>query len=283
MKEGFKKVSVLDNFYQTSFYYPMPVVLMTTISENGLTNIGSYSLVFPFGIAGSHSMMLISRSDSNTAANLRNTGLAAINFIPYDKKYLTNAVRLGYPGQSTEEKQNESIFTLIPSSRKDRDEDKKYPEIIEEAIEVMECTWIEDEDIFHYKGSPEESHFLLSIDNILIKHSWYKALSEGNGRFPSLPIDYGYRDSQYFWFAKHSRPYKEPIPQDKGIDIDSIKYQVQRMPYDLEWEEEAYLKLVKVPRIFLKRVLEAISKKALEQGIDKITPEVLEEFNKKRR
>jgi hypothetical protein len=55
------------------------------------------------------------------------------------------------------------------------------------------------------------------------------------------------------------------------------------MPYDLEWEDAAYEKLVKVPRIFLKRVLEAISKRAVEEGVKKITPELLEEYNKKRR
>ena len=51
MSDGFVEVRVLDNFYQTSSYYPMPVILVTTISESGKTNIGPYSLCFPFGIA----------------------------------------------------------------------------------------------------------------------------------------------------------------------------------------------------------------------------------------
>ena len=283
MINSFQKVSVLDNFYQTSFYYPMPTVIVTTISENGMTNIGSYSLCFPFGIAGKHSMMLISRGDSNTAINIRRTGLAALNFIPNNKKYLKNAVRLGYPGETTEEKQKESIFTLIPSMREIKIKDIKYPEIVDEAVEVIECTWEDDPDVFTYKGSKEESHFLLIIDNIFMKKRWYEALESGNGRFPSLPIDYGYRDSKYFWFTGHGRPYKEPIPQDKGIDVNSIIYQVQRMPYELEWEDKAYEKLVKVPRIFLKRVLESISKRAVEEGVKKITPEILDEYSKKKR
>jgi flavin reductase (DIM6/NTAB) family NADH-FMN oxidoreductase RutF len=283
MIDSFQKVSVLDNFYQTSFYYPMPTVIVTTISENGMTNIGSYSLCFPFGIAGKHSMMLISRGDSNTAINIRRTGLAALNFIPNNKKYLKNAVRLGYPGETTEEKQKESIFTLIPSMREKKIKDIKYPEIVDEAVEVIECTWEDDPDVFTYEGSKEESHFLLIIDNIFMKKRWYEALESGNGRFPSLPIDYGYRDSKYFWFTGHGRPYKEPIPQDKGIDVNSIIYQVQRMPYELEWEDKAYEKLVKVPRIFLKRVLESISKRAVEEGVKKITPEILDEYSKKKR
>jgi flavin reductase (DIM6/NTAB) family NADH-FMN oxidoreductase RutF len=283
MTDSFQKVSVLDNFYQTSFYYPMPTVMVTTVSENGVTNIGSYSLCFPFGIAGRHSMMLISRGDSNTAVNIRRSGLAVLNFIPNNKKYLKNAVQLGYPGQTTEEKQKESIFTLLPSMRDKKKTNIKYPEIIEEAVEVIECTWEDNPDIFIYKGSKEESHFLLIIDNILMKKRWYEALGKGNGKFPSLPIDYGYRDSKYFWFAGHRRPYKEPIPSDKGIDVNSIIYQVQRLPYELEWEDEAYKKLVKVPRIFLKRVLESISKRAVEEGVKKITPDILDEYSKKQR
>jgi len=283
MTDSFQKVSVLDNFYQTSFFYPMPVVMVTTVSESGLTNIGSYSLCFPFGIADRHSMMLISRGDSNTAVNIKRAGLAALNFIPYNKKYLTNAVRLGYPGQTAEEKQKESIFTLLPSMRNRKEKNIKYPEIIEEAVEVIECTWENNPNIFTYKGSKEESHFLLTIDNILMKKRWHEALTKGNGKFPSLPVDYGYRDSKYFWFTGHGRPYKEPIPSDKGIDVSSIIYQVQRLPYDLEWEDEAYERLIKVPRVFLKRVLEAISKRAIDEGVKKITPQLLDEYSKKKR
>lgn len=281
MPDNFKRVEVLDNYYQTSSYYPMPVVLMTTLSKEGITNIGPYSLCFPFGIAEKHYMMLISRSDSNTAKNIRRTGIAAINFIPFDNKLLANTVRLGYPGQTAQEKLKDSLYTLIPSLRESKD--KEYPDIIKEAVQVMECTWDDDPDIFHYKGSSGESHFLLSIDAIFMKERWYDALISGNGKFPSLPIDYGYRDSKFFWFAKHKKPFKEPIPQDKGVDINTVKYQVQRLPYDIEWEDEACERLVKVPRIFLKRVLDAISKKALEDGIKIITPELLEEYNKKRR
>jgi hypothetical protein len=147
----------------------------------------------------------------------------------------------------------------------------------------MECTWNDDPEIFFYKGSDEESHYLLHIDNILMKPRWHKALLKGNGKFPSMPVDYGYRDSKFFWFAKHGRPYREAIPADKGIDVNSIIYQVQRLPYDLEWEEEAYIKLIKVPRIFLKRVLESISQRAVSEGKKRITPELLDKYSKKRR
>ena len=283
MNDSFKKVKILDNFYQTSFFYPMPVVIVTTVSESGITNIGPYSLVFPFGIAGKHSMMLISRFDSNTSLNIQRTKLAALNFIPNAKSYLSNTVSLGYPGQTAEEKQKASVFKLVPSMRDNMVENVQYPEIICEAFEIMECTWNDDPEVFFYKGSKDERHFLLNIDTILMKPVWYEALLKGNGRFPSMPVDYGYRDSRYFWFARHARPYREAIPADKGIDVNSIIYQVQRLPYDLEWDARAYEKLVKVPRIFLKRVLEGISERAIAEGKKRITPELLDEYSKKRR
>jgi hypothetical protein len=32
---GFRNVRILDNFYQTSSFFPMPVVLVCTQSESG--------------------------------------------------------------------------------------------------------------------------------------------------------------------------------------------------------------------------------------------------------
>jgi len=161
MQDKFEQVAVLDNFYQTSFFYPMPVVLVTTLSEDGRTNIGPYSLCFPFGIAERRAMMLISRSDSNTAINIRRSKFATLNFITDKKSYLANAVRLGYPGQTTDEKLKESIFTLVPSSRDKKEKNLQYPEIIGEAAAIMECTWEDNKEIFSYKGNSEESHFFV--------------------------------------------------------------------------------------------------------------------------
>ena len=47
-----KELGVLDNFYQTSSFFPMPTILVSTVSENGQTNVGAYSLCFPYYIAG---------------------------------------------------------------------------------------------------------------------------------------------------------------------------------------------------------------------------------------
>lgn len=50
--EQFKDLRIVDNFYQTSSFIPMPTILIGTVSESGQTNLGSYSLCFPYYIAG---------------------------------------------------------------------------------------------------------------------------------------------------------------------------------------------------------------------------------------
>ncbi len=43
---GFKNLRIVDNFYQTSSFFPMPTTEIGTLSESGQTNLGSYSLCF---------------------------------------------------------------------------------------------------------------------------------------------------------------------------------------------------------------------------------------------
>ncbi|MFD1551770.1 hypothetical protein DNU06_02275 [Putridiphycobacter roseus] len=281
-KERFVDVKVLDNFYQTSSFFPMPVVLCTTKSENGLTNIGSYSLCFPFGISKNHYMMLISRGTSNTAENIRKRKTVALNFIPYDKAYLKNAVELGYPGETTKEKMADSIFTLIPSTREKNPDvaELEFPEIIKESVQIFECT-LEESDIFRYDGPEIEAHFLLRIDKIIMQERYAEYLKKGEG-FPTLPVDFGFRDSKQFWFSKHSHPFAEPIPKAKGVNVDSVKYQVERMESPVKWHPDAYKQLTKVPRIFLKMIITKINEAALEEGVEVVTPEFLAKVQDKR-
>jgi flavin reductase (DIM6/NTAB) family NADH-FMN oxidoreductase RutF len=282
-KKNFVNVNILDNFYQTSSFYPMPVVLCTTVSESGLTNIGSYSLCFPFGISKDHYMMLISRSTSNTATNIRKNKTVALNFIPFDKAYLKNAVELGYPGETTEEKLAESIFTLIDSTREpnERKDGLVYPEVVKEAVQIFECT-VDESDIFKYDGPEIEAHFLLRIDKIVMQERYAEYLKEGKG-FPDLPVDFGFRDSKQFWFSKHSHPYAEPIPKAKGVNTDAVQYQVERMNTAIKWHPDSYKKIVKVPRIFLKMVITKINEAAEKEGVELVTPEFLDKVNEKRR
>ncbi len=176
MSDQFLDVRILDNFYQTSSFFPMPVVLMSTFAESGKTNLGPYSLCFPHIVTkqGDHAMMLICRATSNTARNIVRTKVCAINFIPDQKRYLKNCVMLGFPGETTEEKMKHSIFTLLPGTGYGappaRAGQASYPEIVEEAIQVFLCTWDESYPLQHNEF--ETYYFLLRIDRIIMKKKW---------------------------------------------------------------------------------------------------------------
>ena len=136
--EKFKDLRIVDNFYQTSSFYPMPTILISTLSPSGQTNIGSYSLCFPYYIAGKdyYAMILEARNSSNTAQNILRTKKCTLNFITDEKKYFKEAVRLGFPGDTTEEKMKDCLFTLVNSQL---GEDR--PQLVEESFQVFECTW----------------------------------------------------------------------------------------------------------------------------------------------
>ena len=102
----FRSLKVVDNFYQNNLFFPMPTVEISTLCEDGTTTVGSYSLVFPYYIAGKdyYAMILECRNSSNTAQNILKNGKCALNFIKDDRKYFKEAVRLGFPGKTPQEK-----------------------------------------------------------------------------------------------------------------------------------------------------------------------------------
>jgi flavin reductase (DIM6/NTAB) family NADH-FMN oxidoreductase RutF len=278
----FVDVRILDNFYQTSSFFPMPVVLVSTVAETGQTNLGPYSLCFPYIVAGEHSMLLTSREDSNTSLNIQRTGVCAINFIPDDRKYMRNCVMLGFPGETTEAKMANSIFRLLPSTRteEERQPGVQYPDIVQEAIQVFECTWNQEHSLRYRLDSPE-CHFVLRVEKIVMQARWRDSLLRGRG-FPRLPIDYGFRDNAYFWFTKGRKPYREPIPEEKAVNVSAVQFAAQRIDPDIEWQDDACAKLVKVPRVFLGRVITGCVEAAKAEGITEITPEFLDRIQDKR-
>jgi flavin reductase (DIM6/NTAB) family NADH-FMN oxidoreductase RutF len=280
--DHFVDVKILDNFYQTSSFFPMPVVLVSTIAESGQTNLGPYSLCFPFIVSGQHSMILISREDSNTSLNLQRTGVCALNFVPDKRKYMLNCVVLGFPGDTTEEKMASSRFTLLPSTRlpEQRKLGAAYPEIVKEAAQVFECTW---DRRYPLKNAPEsqECRFVLRIDRIVMRKKWRVALLKGRG-IPRLPVDYGFRDNAFFWFARASRPYRAGIPKEKGVTAEAVRFAAQRVDPDIAWQPEAYARLVRVPRVFLTRVLREIVAAARAEGVREIDPAFLDRVRDKR-
>lgn len=296
-----KELRIVDNFYQTSAFYPMPTVLISTVSENGQTNLGAYSLCFPYYIAGKdyYSMLLECRNSSNTAQNILRTKKATINFIPDDKKYFKEAVRLGFPGDTTEQKMKDCLFTLVDSELgKDR------PQIVEESFQVFECTW--DDSLenaskdkpgclegyeppyrnFNGITSKFGAHFILKIDKILMKEKYHNAIVNGvkKNNFPKVPVDYGYRDSTNFWYTQFkSKPIPEKIPAKDNGDVKSVMYAAERIDPEVKFTEEACAKLTKIPRIFLKAALTQMVNIAKEEGFKTIGPNELDVINDKRR
>ena len=305
MKEdinGFKNIRMVDNFYQTSSFIPMPTIEISTLDENGNTNIGSYSLCFPYYIAGKdyYAMILECRNSSNTCKNLLRTKKCALNFITDKPKYFKEAVRLGFPGETTEEKMKDCIFTLVDGKRAKEDKNNKYPKVIKEAYQVFECTWDDSLDnAFNDKVQEEYNgpyhdfngitskfgaHFILKIDNILIKEKYYDAIINGVSAsgFPRVPVDYGYRDSKNFWYTTFKRPRKEPIPKNKGVGLDSVKYAASRIDPEVKFSDEACAMLVKVPRVFLTMVLKGCVEWAKENNVSLITEKEMKIINDKR-
>ena len=80
---NFKELRIVDNFYQTSSFFPMPLTLIGTLNEDGsLTSFGAYSLIFPYYIAGKgyYAMVLECRNSSNTCKNILKTGKYHLTF-----------------------------------------------------------------------------------------------------------------------------------------------------------------------------------------------------------
>lgn len=297
--EDFENLRIVDNFYQTSSFFPMPTILVGTVSESGLTNLGSYSLCFPYYIAGKdyYAMLLECRNSSNTCQNLLRTKKCSLNFIPDSKKFFKEAVRLGFPGETTEEKMKDCIFSLNESTLgADR------PKIVSEAFQVFECSWDDSlEDAYldragnlegyeppyrNFNGITSKfgAHFILKIDRILMKKKYSDSIINGvkAGGFPSVPVDYGYRDSTNFWMSRFRRPYPEKIQAKEG-DVSSVIYAAKRIDPEVTFTDDACAKLTKIPRIFLKAALTQMVEIAKSEGISLIDEAALNIINDKRR
>lgn len=300
--EGFKNMRIVDNFYQTSSFFPMPTIEVSTIDEKGFTNVGSYSLCFPYYIAGKdyYAMILECRNSSNTCQNILKTGKVALNFLPHSKRLFKETVRLGFPGDTPEEKMKDCIYTMVDGKRARENLNEEYPKIIKEAFQVFECTWIKELDnaqddkiqeeykppYHNFNGITSEfgAHFILKIDDILMKDKYYNTIINGvkASGFPSVPVDYGYRDSKNFWYTKFRKPIAMPLPEGKGVGFDSVKYASKRIDPSVTFTDDACQMLVKVPRPFLNTVLKGCVKWAKENNVSVITPKEMAIIQDKR-
>jgi len=303
MAKNFQSVRPMDNFYQSSSFFPMPLCLIGTLDEKGEnTSFGAYSLIFPYYIAGKdhYAMVLEARNSSNTAKGLIRHGKCTINFLPYKKKYFEQHVKCGFPGDTPEEKMKDFMFNLEDSMSQEEDPKNKYPKIISEAYQVFECTWWDELD--NAKGTKVEeeyngpyhnfngitskfgAHFILKIDKILMQPKYYDAMIHGVTRknFMPLPTNWGYRDSRYFWCSGFTKPDPVGIP-DRAVDVSSVKYAVDRLnDKSVTFSDDALEMLVKIPRPFMKAAIQGIVDKAHENGWDRITPVEMKIINDKR-
>ncbi len=302
---SFKDLRIVDNFYQTSAFFPMPIVLVSTLTEDNKTSIGSYSLCFPYYIAGKdyYAMLLECRNSSNTAQNILRSGKCALNFIEDSPADFKEAVRLGFPGETSEEKMAKCAFEMEEGlACKDG---SIRPLIVKKAFQVFECTWqselenaYEDsEKVGQLEGveppyrnfngitSRFGCHFILKIDKILMKERQYNAIVNGvkAGGFPRVPVDYGYRDSTHFWYTRFQRPIAQPIPSGKEMNVDAVLFAANRVDPSIQFTKEACQTLVKVPRVFLRVVLQGCVDWAKENNVFLIDESHMKLINDKRR
>lgn len=300
---SFQDLRIVDNFYQTSAFFPMPTVMVSTLTEDGQTSLGPYSLVQPYYVAGKdyYAMLLCCRNSSNTAQHILRNGKCSLNFISDNKKHFKEAVRMGFPGDTPEEKMKDCIFTLEDGLMAQSDKDSLYPKVVAESFQVFECTWMRELDgasndqpgildgypgPYHdFNGITSEfgAHFILRIDKILMKQKYRDAIVNGVTAkdFPSVPVDYGYRDSKNFWYTRFKRPLPELLPVREG-SLQSVRYAADRIDDTIKFTDDALMKLVKVPRIFLSTALKGCVNWARTNNVTLIDAEHMDIINDKR-
>ena len=299
---SFENLRIVDNFYQTSLFFPMPTVIISTLCEDGMTNLGPYSLVQPYYVAGKdfYAMLLSCRNSSNTAQNILRTGKCAINFIDDNPKTFKEAVKLSWPGDKPGEKMPKCNFKLEPSMIQEETGEAR-PMVMTDAVQVMDCTWVREldgadkdeagqlngyEPPYHdFNGITSKfgAHFILKIDKILMKKKYSDAIIRGVTAkdFPALPVDYGYRDSKNFWFHRKTKMRAELL-QVRQASLESVRYAADRVDDQVKFTDEALKTVLGVPRVFLPLVLKGCVQWAKENGVTLVTEEHMKIINDKR-
>ena len=300
---SFENLRVVDNFYQTSLFFPMPTVIISTLCPDGTTTLGPYSLVQPYYVAGKdyYAMLLSCRNSSNTAQNILTNGKCALNFIDDKPSTFKEAVKLSWPGDKPSEKMPKCNFRLEKGLLEEENPKEKRPFVLSDAIEVIECTWMRNLDgaendkpgnLDGYEGPYHDfngitskfgAHFILRVDKILMKKKYRDAMINGVKAkdFPRLPVDYGYRDSKNFWFHRKSRMRAELLPMRK-TSLESVRYAADRIDDTIKFTDEALETILNVPRVFLSMVLKGCVEWAKENNVNLITAEHMKIINDKR-
>ena len=246
-------------------------------------------------------MLLECRNSSNTAQNILRNGKCAINFITDEPKYFKEAVKLSWPGDKPEDKMPKCKFALEKSMIEEENPEDIRPQVMSEAFQVIECTWVREldgadkdepgqltgyEPPYHdFNGITSKfgAHFILRIDKILMKKKYSDAIINGvRGKdFPNVPVDYGYRDSKNFWYCRHSRMRAELL-QVRQASLESVRYAADRVDDKVKFTDGALLTVLGVPRVFLPLVLKGCVAWAKENGVELIDETHMKIINDKR-
>ena len=300
---SFENLRIVDNFYQTSLFFPMPTVVISTLCDDGSTSLGPYSLVQPYYVAGKdyYAMLLSCRNSSNTAQHILKTGKCALNFITDEPKYFKECVKLSWPGDTPAEKMPKCNFKLEKGLVEEENPEDKRPMVLTDAFQVIECTWMREldgadkdqpgclngyEPPYHdFNGITSKfgAHFILRVDKILMKKKYADAIINGvkGTDFPRIPVDYGYRDSKNFWFHRRSRMRAELLPM-RQASLESVRYAAERVDDQIKFTDDALLTILNVPRVFLPLVLKGCVDWARENQVSLITAEHMQIINDKR-
>ena len=299
---SFENLRIVDNFYQTSLYFPMPTVVISTLCEDGSTNLGPYSLIQPYYVAGKdyYAMLLCCRNSSNTAQNILRNGKCALNFIDDNPKTFKEAVKLSWPGDKPHEKMPKCKFNLEKSLIHEETGEQR-PNVMTDAIQVIECTWVRELEgaekflpgelngyeppynDFNGITSKFGAHFILKVDKILMKKKYADAIVRGVKAkdFPALPVDYGYRDSKNFWFHRKTRMRAELL-QVREASLESVRYAADRVDDKIKFTDNALKTILGVPRPFLPLVLKGCVAWAKENNVELIDESHMKIINDKR-
>ncbi len=299
---SFENLRIVDNFYQTSLFFPMPTVIISTLCEDGSTTLGPYSLVQPYYIAGKdyYAMLLECRNSSNTAQNILRNGKCALNFIDDKPSSFKEAVKLSWPGDKPSDKMPKCNFRLEKGIVEETTGEKR-PMVLTDAIQAIECTWMREldnagndkagelsgyEPPYHdFNGITSKfgAHFILRVDRILMKKKYSDAIINGVRAkdFPPLPVDYGYRDSKNFWFHRKAKMRAELL-QVRKASLESVRYAADRADDTVKFTDDALETILGVPRVFLSTVLRGCVQWAKENNVTLVTAEHMKIINDKR-
>lgn len=188
-----------DNFYPTSNYFSTAQILISTLNEDGSTTLGSYSLCYPYYIAGKdyYAMVLGCRNNSNTAQHILRYGKCAINFLARSENFFNDPLSFELIEDVFENNISKFKFNLERGLAEEVEPAIKRPLVVKEALQVFECTWVSElEDAYNDKpgvingyAPPYRSfngitskfgaHFVLKIDKILIRQKYSNGTING--------------------------------------------------------------------------------------------------------